>query len=129
MEAALSLARIGVILVAGWFIFHVGELAERGRWSGVKAAAVAAEAATDHRWSERFIAAQDGTIARFAALQPIVLRSTNTVREYAQTADGRALCLPAERVRGIAADAAALRAAAEAADNAAVPVDATGHAS
>ena len=38
---------------------------------------------------------------RLANREPIILRSTDTVRTYAQTAAGRAACLPADRVRGI----------------------------
>ncbi|MBB3347308.1 hypothetical protein [Sphingomonas sp. BK069] len=38
---------------------------------------------------------------RLAAREPLIVHSTNTVREYAQTAAGRALCLGADRVRGI----------------------------
>jgi hypothetical protein len=37
---------------------------------------------------------------RLANREPIILRSTDTVRTYAQTAAGRAACLPADRVRG-----------------------------
>lgn len=39
--------------------------------------------------------------ARLAARQPLIVHSTNSVREYAQTDAGRALCLGADRVRGI----------------------------
>lgn len=126
IDSILALVRVGAILGAAWAMFHVGELAERGRWNAAKADAITASAAVDHAWSERFIAAQDRNAARDAAREPIVLRSTNTVREYAQTADGRVLCLPAERVRGIEADAAALSAAAQAAGNGnpAMPADA-----
>lgn len=38
---------------------------------------------------------------RLADREPIILRSTDTVRTYAQTTAGRAACLPADRVRGI----------------------------
>lgn len=39
--------------------------------------------------------------ARTAAREPIIVHSTNTVREYAQTDAGRAHCLGADRVRGL----------------------------
>ncbi|MBY8826132.1 hypothetical protein [Sphingomonas colocasiae] len=45
---------------------------------------------------------------RLAAIDPIILRSTERVIQYAQTPAGRAACLAADRVRGIEADAAAL---------------------
>lgn len=38
---------------------------------------------------------------RLAAREPIILHSTDTVREYAQTDAGRARCLGADRVRGL----------------------------
>ncbi|GAA4221198.1 hypothetical protein GCM10022253_26860 [Sphingomonas endophytica] len=38
---------------------------------------------------------------RLAARAPVILRSTNTVRDYAQTDAGRARCLGADRVRGL----------------------------
>ena len=38
---------------------------------------------------------------RLANREPIILRSTDTVRTYAQTDAGRAACLPADRVHGI----------------------------
>jgi hypothetical protein len=46
--------------------------------------------------------------ARTAAREPIIVHSTNTVREYAQTDAGRALCLGADRVRGLDTYLAAL---------------------
>jgi hypothetical protein len=38
---------------------------------------------------------------RLAAREPIILHSTNTVREYAQTDAGRVLCRGTDRVRAI----------------------------
>ncbi len=51
---------------------------------------------------------------RLAARAPVILRSTNTVRDYAQTDAGRARCLGADRVRGLDAYLAALAGAAPA---------------
>lgn len=45
---------------------------------------------------------------RLAAREPIIVHSTNTVREYAQTDAGRARCLGADRVRGLDAYLSAL---------------------
>lgn len=42
------------------------------------------------------------------AREPLIVRSTNTVREYAQTDAGRAQCLGADRVHGIDEFSAAL---------------------
>lgn len=47
------------------------------------------------------IAAIERQAARADARAPIILRSTDTVREYAQTDAGRARCLGADRVRGL----------------------------
>ncbi|WP_341207291.1 hypothetical protein [uncultured Sphingomonas sp.] len=45
---------------------------------------------------------------KLAAREPIIVHSTNTVREYAQTDAGRARCLGADRVRGLDAYLSAL---------------------
>jgi hypothetical protein len=54
---------------------------------------------------KRFAAQQGAALAtyadRLAAREPIILRSADTVRTYAQTDAGRAACLPADRVLGI----------------------------
>ncbi|MEH3103425.1 MAG: hypothetical protein PGN12_05920 [Sphingomonas phyllosphaerae] len=52
---------------------------------------------------------------RLAARSPLIIRSTDTVREYAQTDAGRALCLGPDRVRAIDALDAARPGASEAA--------------
>ena len=49
----------------------------------------------------RVASASDAYAARTAALQPIIVRSTDTVRTYAETPAGRASCLGADRVRGL----------------------------
>lgn len=54
-------------------------------------------AANDKRLSDASIA----YAARLAAVEPVIVHSTNTVREYAQTPAGGALCLAPDRVRGI----------------------------
>lgn len=45
---------------------------------------------------------------RIAAQEPVIVRSTNTVREFAASPAGSIRCLDAVRVLGIDADAAAL---------------------
>ncbi|MEG8040509.1 hypothetical protein QP166_14580 [Sphingomonas sp. LR60] len=52
---------------------------------------------------------------RLAVRSPLIIRSTDTVREYAQTDAGRALCLGPDRVRAIDALDAARPGASEAA--------------
>lgn len=63
---------------------------------------------------------------RLAAREPIIIRSTNTVREYAQTDAGRVLCRDADRVRAIDALDAELASASHTATrgNGALPADA-----
>lgn len=57
--------------------------------------------AAEKRYADRQAAAALTYADRLAAREPIILRSTNTVREYAATPAGRAVCLGADRVRGI----------------------------
>ena len=57
--------------------------------------------AAEKRYADRQTAAALTYADRLAAREPIILRSTNTVREYAATPAGRAVCLGADRVRGI----------------------------
>lgn len=52
-------------------------------------------------FAQQLAAATTSFADRLAAREPIILRSTNTVREYAQTDAGRVLCRAADRVRGI----------------------------
>jgi hypothetical protein len=72
-----------------------------------------AERATDKAIGERDVANAEagfkGQLAtavtsyadRLAAREPIILRSTDTVRTYAETPAGRVLCLAPDRVSGI----------------------------
>lgn len=64
---------------------------------------------------------------RLAAREPIIIRSANTVREYAQTDAGRVLCRDADRVRAIDALDAELASAPHTATrgNGALPADAS----
>lgn len=58
-------------------------------------------AEAEKRYADRQAAAALTFADRLAAREPIILRSTNTVREYAQTDAGRVLCRGADRVRAI----------------------------
>jgi hypothetical protein len=82
--------------------------AERAAWSAEIARTEQLQAATERRWAETQTTALTTYADRLAAREPIILHSTNTVREYAQTDAGRARCLGADRVRGIDALDAAL---------------------
>lgn len=52
-------------------------------------------------WQRALSDAQSTYATDLANRQPIIIRSKDTVREYAQTPNGRAPCLAADRVRGI----------------------------
>lgn len=79
------------LTLAGERLVRVQDLADAER---AKAAAELANA-------NRLIAASDAYAVRLASLDPIILKSTNTVREYAKTDAGRAVCRGADRVRAI----------------------------
>ena len=64
-------------------------------------AAAAEKAKTEARWQGQLATATTSYADRLAAREPIILRSTDTVREYAATPAGRTVCLGADRVRGI----------------------------
>lgn len=65
-------------------------------------------ARTETAHVQRVAAAAASYADQAAARDPIIIRSTDTVRTYAQTDAGRARCLGPDRVRGIAEDRAAL---------------------
>lgn len=64
-------------------------------------AAARAKAEREARWAAAGRIAAETYADRLASRAPIILRSTDTVRTYAQTDAGRAVCLSADRVRGI----------------------------
>lgn len=74
---------------------------ERAAWTAEIDRADKARIAAERDYAVRLATAADGYAARVAARAPIIIRSTDTVREYAKTAAGRAVCLGADRVRGI----------------------------
>lgn len=74
---------------------------ERSAWTLEITRADRRLAEAEKRYADRQAAAALTFADRLAAREPIILRSTNTVREYAATPAGRAVCLGAHRVRGI----------------------------
>lgn len=74
---------------------------ERAAWSAEVDRAQRQRAEDEARWARQGAAAAVTYADRIAAREPIILHSTNTVREYAQTDAGRARCLGADRVRSI----------------------------
>jgi hypothetical protein len=75
--------------------------AERAAWSAEIAKAEQLRAAEETRFAVQQTTALTTFADRLANRESIILRSTDTVRTYAQTAAGRVACLPADRVRGI----------------------------
>lgn len=74
---------------------------ERAAWTAEIAKADRLKAESEARYAAQQVAALTTYADRLAAREPIILRSTDTVRTYAQTDAGRAMCLGADRVRGI----------------------------
>jgi hypothetical protein len=75
--------------------------AERAAWTAEIAKAEQMRSDAEKRFAVQQTTALATFADRLANREPIILRSTDTVRTYAQTAAGRAACLPADRVRGI----------------------------
>ena len=99
--------------------------AERSAWTAALDDAEKARLEAERRYAGNLAQAATHYADGLAARQPIIVRSTNTVREYAQTDAGRVLCRDADRVRAVdaldaeLAEAAAGRAGAVHADAAA----------
>jgi hypothetical protein len=74
---------------------------ERAAWTAEIAKAEQLRAAAEKRFAVQQTTALTTFADRLASREPLILRSTDTVRTYAQTDAGRATCLPADRVRGI----------------------------
>ncbi|WP_342657146.1 hypothetical protein NPJ82_09330 [Sphingomonas sp. NY01] len=82
--------------------------AERTAWTAEIERAERQRADIERQHADRITQATATYADRLASRQPIIIRSTDTVRTYAQTDAGRARCLGPDRVRGIAEDRAAL---------------------
>jgi hypothetical protein len=75
--------------------------AERAAWTAEIAKAEQLRAQAEARFAVQQATALATYADRLASREPIILRSTDTVRTYAQTDAGRALCLGPDRVRGL----------------------------
>lgn len=104
---ALALA-LALAWLYGAARHDTGELAERVKWKDVVAAKERELAALRIGNEQRVTAAVASFADKMTALQPVIVRSTDTVTKYAQTPAGAVECLSADRVHGIDADAAAL---------------------
>lgn len=113
---ALGAGAVALALLACWMLiraygsarYDAGAAAERARWESARATAERAVADARVAAERRVTEAQAAYADRITSIEPIIVRSTDTVTRYAQTPAGSAPCLDAERVRGIDADAAAL---------------------
>lgn len=112
--AALSIARrfwwaVPMIALAIALFVTRGRLAdrtatlqaERDAWTATIARADQVRIETERRYAQQAADAATTFADRIASREPIILRSTNTVREYAQTDPGRVLCRAADRVHAI----------------------------
>lgn len=85
-----------------------GTVAEADKWRK-KVDEQSAQIADLRVANERRVAQATGNFTeRITEIQPVIVRSTETVTRYANTPVGAAQCLSADRVSGIDADAAAL---------------------
>lgn len=75
--------------------------AERLAWTAEIARADKARADAEARWAKQNSDAWATYAGALVSRQPLILKSTDTVREYAQSDVGRVLCRSADRVRGI----------------------------
>lgn len=75
--------------------------AERQAWTAEIERAERQRAEIEKRNAHILVQATATYADRLAAREPIILRSTNTVREYATTDAGRLRCRGADRVRAI----------------------------
>lgn len=88
--------------------YDAGKLDERIEWTAAQRDAdkiAADQRVTD---AQRATDAVVAMASEWQRLEPVIVRSTETVRDYAKTPAGALRCLDAERMRGIAATASAL---------------------
>jgi hypothetical protein len=75
--------------------------AERSAWTSALDQGEKVRLEAERRFASNLAQAATNYADGLAARQPIIVRSTNTVREYAQTDAGRVLCRDADRVRAV----------------------------
>lgn len=109
------LAGAVVIALAGLFLwrfgdakYNAGELAERVRWKDVTIQHQKEVEKLELANAASKVAAVENYADRLAGIQPIVVRSKETVTHYAETPAGRIMCLAPERLLGIEQDRTAL---------------------
>lgn len=112
-----------LLLGGGWWLESRGHADtrltlrnERAAWKSALDDAEMVRLASERRHANHLAQAAASYAAGLAAREPIIVRSTNTVREYAQTDPGRVLCRDADRVRALDALDAELAEAARSAN-------------
>jgi hypothetical protein len=118
---ALALAAF-LIWVYGNARENAGELSERVKWQAASAVSARRIADLELQLANSVNEAQAAHIERTIRMEPVIVRSTNTIREIRTDPALAAICLAPERVRGIEGDAAALAGVAKSATGNADPV-------
>jgi len=106
LGAAASVALTIALLFARADAAHWHKIADNQALLIAKAKQEAAEQAEAN--AKRLADATADYAAKLGSIQPIIVRSTDTVREYAKTDAGRAPCLAAVRASGVQQDRQAL---------------------
>lgn len=104
---ALALAAF-LIWIYGNARENTGELSERVKWQTASAVSARRIADLELQLATRVNEAQSAHIERTIRMEPVIVRSTNTIREIRNDPALAVRCIDPERVRGIEADAAAL---------------------
>jgi hypothetical protein len=93
--ATIAMLSIALFITRGTLhdLRQANKLAEQTR--------IASAAKREAAWQQALSEARASYARGLAEQQPIIIRSKDMVTRYAQTPDGRALCLAADRVRGI----------------------------
>ncbi|MFC3579144.1 hypothetical protein [Sphingomonas hylomeconis] len=101
-SAPIALLAAGLIVTRGTLADARADLKlERAQRATDKAIGERDVAEAEAGFKGQLATASETYAARLAAREPIILRSTDTVRTYAETPAGRVLCLAPDRVSGI----------------------------
>jgi len=87
---------------------HAGKLEERGLWKDAVEAKNIEISSLKLENAARLANAAVDFANQMRTIDPVIIRSTSTIREFRETDSGRTRCLEPERVFGIEQDAAAL---------------------
>ena len=112
--AQLPWGKIGALALAVFAVWFYGNSryadgrdTERAKWTEAQGKADKEILRLNIALAKAPFAALEAYTEKISALEPIVLHDRTTVREFAATAQGATMCLPADRVFDIEATAAA----------------------